>query len=298
MHRLLLHNDEIRNSSGRHRFARPDRIDERLGGVFSTLRIYDGVMFEWDRHFARMKRDAAKGCGAVCDRFGWLHERLTRLIDANNAFDAILRVCIVRNQGGEWLKLWTSPAAAEREFDVIAFTGDVKNWGEAGVKLGIVENARYAANEFAGTKVLSWSHNLTWFERAHQQGLDEVVLLNERGEVSECTSANIFAVQGGNVFTPPLTSACLGGITRAVTARRSSRGRIDSISEKTLMPSDLESADEIFITSTTRELLPVASVEGLQLRATDHSVRARLQQAFSAHVRAYTAARLPKVAAR
>ena len=49
-----------------------------------------------------------------------------------------------------------------------------------------------------------------------QQGLDEVILLNERGEVAECTSANIFAVHGANVFTPPLTSACLAGITRAV----------------------------------------------------------------------------------
>ena len=89
----------------------------------------------------------------------------------------------------------------------------------------------------------------------------------------------------------------LGGITRAVLLE-DIRVAGFSIGEKTLMPADLESADEIFITSTTRELLPVASVEGLQLRATDHSVRARLQQAFSAHVRAYTAARLPKVAAR
>jgi branched-chain amino acid aminotransferase len=244
-----------------------------------------------------MQRDAAKvAVPFIIDSAG-LHERLTRLIDANNAFDATLRVCIVRNQGGEWLKLWTSAAAAEREFDLIAFTGDVKNWGDAGAKLGIVENARYAANEFAGTKVLSWSHNLTWFERAHQQGLDEVVLLNERGEVSECTSANIFAVHGGNVFTPPLTSACLGGITRAVLLEEVRASGL-TITEKTLIPADLESADEIFITSTTRELLPVASIEGLKLRPTDHSGRTRLQQAFAAHVQAYTATRLPKAVAR
>jgi branched-chain amino acid aminotransferase len=173
----------------------------------------------------------------------------------------------------------------------------VKNWGDAGVKLGIIENARYAANEFAGTKVLSWAHNLTWFERAHQQGLDEVVLLNERGEVSECTSANIFAVHGADVFTPPLTSACLAGITRAVLLEEVRAAGL-TISEKTLLPADLQSADEIFITSTTRELLPVASIEGLRLRATDNSVRARLQQAFTAHVRAYTAARFPKAVTR
>src|SRR5580698_4945611 len=166
MHRLLLHNDEIRNAADA--IVSPGQIGLMNGwGVFSTLRVYDGVMFEWDRHFARMKRDAAKVAVPFSIDSASLHERLTRLIDANNAFDAVLRVCIVRNQGGEWLKLWTSPAAAEREFDVIAFTGDVKQWG-SGAKLGIVENARYAANEFAGTKVLSWSHNLTWFERSEE----------------------------------------------------------------------------------------------------------------------------------
>lgn len=101
-----------------------------------------------------------------------------------------------------------------REFDVVAFTADVNRWGTS-VKLGLIPNARYAASEFAGTKNLSWSENLTWYERAHDHGLDEVVLLNERGEVCECTSANIFAVfvnaQGAQVWTPPLSSGCLPG---------------------------------------------------------------------------------------
>ena len=56
--------------------------------------------------------------------------------------------------------------------------------------------------------------NLTMYDEAHDRGLDEVVLLNERDEVSECTSANIFIVEGDQVFTPPLSSGCLAGITR------------------------------------------------------------------------------------
>ena len=107
--------------------------------------------------------------------------------------------------------------AAERAFDIVAFTAPLNNWGDA-VKLGIVPQARHAASEFAGTKYLSWSENLTRYERAHEQGFDEVVLLNERGEVAECTSANIFMVQGENVFTPPLSSGCLPGVTRALYA--------------------------------------------------------------------------------
>ena len=163
MHRFLLHNDEIRDASERT-IVSPGQVGLMNGwGVFSTMRIYDGVMFEWDRHLARMKRDAAKVAVPFSIDSAGLQQRLTRLIDANRASNATLRVCIVRNQGGEWLKLWTSAPAATAEFDLIAFTGDVNNWGDAGVKLGIVANARHAANEFAGTKVLSWAQNLTWY---------------------------------------------------------------------------------------------------------------------------------------
>jgi len=78
-----------------------------------------------------------------------------------------------------------------RDFDIIAFTSDINPWGES-ARLGMKANGRHAQNEFAGAKILSWAQNLTWYEEAHQRGFDEVVLLNERGEVSECTSAKYF----------------------------------------------------------------------------------------------------------
>ena len=128
MHRFLLYNGEIRDTS--ERFLSPGQTGLVNGwGVFSTLRVYDGVMFEWDRHFARMKRDAAKVAVPFATDSAWLHERLTRLIEANNAFDAVLRVCIVRNQGGEWLKLWTSAAAAERGVNLLEVRGVTKRFG-------------------------------------------------------------------------------------------------------------------------------------------------------------------------
>src|SRR5580692_3631435 len=178
MHRFLLHNDEIRDTGDR--IVSPGQVGLLNGwGVFSTIRVYDGVLFAWDRHFARMQRDALR-----------------------------LRVPFP------------------------------------------------ASSEFAGVKYLSWSENLTWNERAHEQGFDEVILLNERGEIAELTSANIFVVHGDRVSTPPLSSGCLPGITRATLLD------IAQIDERTLFPADLESADEVFITSTTRELMPVSEVEG------------------------------------
>jgi branched-chain amino acid aminotransferase len=283
MHRFQLHNTDI-CEAGEPGLS-PGQVGLLNGwGVFSTIRVYDGVMFAWERHWSRMQRDAARMRVPFPSAPAPLEEQLYRLIDANRATHATLRVVVVRNRGG----MWEGPAPA-REFDVIAFTADVNQWGK-GVKLGIVPQARHAASEFAGTKYLSWSENLTRYERAHERGLDEVILLNERGEVAECTSANIFAVQGPRVWTPPLSSGCLPGVTRAVLLEEIRVAGLE-IAEKILLPADLEDADEVFVTSTTRELLPVISIEGLNLRPSQAANVDRLHSAFSDYVTNYVASR-------
>ena len=282
MHRYLLHNDHIRETSARDLSA--GQVGLLNGwGVFSTIRVYDGVLFAWERHWDRMRVDAGRLRVPFPPDQEWLAQRLHRLIEANQAWNATLRVAVIRNRGG----MFEGPGPMP-PFDVVGFTADVNRWGDS-VKLGLIRNARYAANEFAGTKNLSWSENLTWYERAHEQGLDEVVLLNERGEVAECTSANIFAGQGGQVWTPPIDSGCLPGVTRALLLEEI---RIPGVrvAEKTLLPADLEAADEVFISSTTRELLPVMAVQGLAIRA-GKGVREKLQQALSAYVDSYVTAR-------
>jgi branched-chain amino acid aminotransferase len=287
MHRFLLHNDDIRDAGDR--ILSPGQVGLMNGwGIFSTIRVQDGVMFAWERHWARMQRDAARMRVPFPGDARWLEERLYRLIDANRASNATLRVIVVRNRGG----MWEGPAAAERAFETIALTAPLQDWG-AGVKLGIVPHARHAASEFAGTKYISWSENLTRYERAHEQGFDEVVLLNERGEIAECTSANLFAVKGDQVNTPPLSCGCLPGVTRALLLEEIHVPGL-TVSEKILRPADLESADEVFITSTTRDLMPVESVEGLRIRQ-GRQVRDRLQQTFSEHTKAYVAGRVREI---
>ena len=279
MHPYLLHNDEIR--AARDSVIAPGQVGFLNGwGVFTTIRVYNGVMFAWERHWARLCRDAAKMYVPMPEQSAWLEAQLYRLIDANRAIEATLRVAIVRNKGG----MFEGPDI-ERDFDVIAFTRDVADWGDA-VKLGIVSQARHAANEFAGVKFISWAQNLAWYEQAHRRGLDEMVLLNERNEVSECTSANIFTVFGDRVFTPGLrTSGCLAGITRDVLLNDIHIPGVE-IGEHVLLPADLQSADEVFITSTTREILPVKSIEGLSIKM-GRSMIPRLQEAFTAYHQTY-----------
>jgi len=181
--------------------------------------------------------------------------------------------------------MWADPSP-RRPIDVIALTADSKDWGE-GVKLAYQENARHAASPFAGTKILSWSMNLTWLETAQGSGFDEVILLNERGEVAECTSANIFAAKNGEVWTPPLSSGCLPGITRELLL---SDVRVAGVpvSERVLTPADLESADEVFISSTTRELLSVSMIGNRPIQNSGQA-REALQTAFSKYMDEYIA---------
>ncbi|HEY4365378.1 MAG TPA: aminotransferase class IV [Bryobacteraceae bacterium] len=288
MHSFLLHNREIQDTA--HRSLAPGQTGLMNGwGVFSTIRIYDGVLFAWERHWTRMKHDAERLRVPMLDDPDLLAADLRRLIEANQAWNGVLRVVVVRNRGG----MFEGPSIA-RDFDVLAFTAPVPPWGDS-MKLGVVPNARHAASEFAGAKILSWAENLTRYERAREQGLDEVVLLNERGEVAECTSANLFAVHGDRVLTPPLSSGCLPGVTR-LTLLEDLQVPGLTVQERVLLPPDLESADEVFLASTTRELLPVISIEGMRIQRS-RSVRDRLQAAFSAYVESYVAPRRRPVAA-
>src|SRR5690348_14062927 len=179
--------------------------------------------------------------------------------------------------------MWEAPGSTCSS-DLIILTADSKHWPSS-VKLAYVPQARHAACEFAGTKIISWAMNLTWLESAQSRGFDEVILLNERGEVAECTSANIFAAVGNRVFTPPLSSGCLPGITREVLLGEIRVPGIE-ILEKALLPADLESADEVFITSTTRDLMPVLQIESRQLKRGERT-RLPLQKAFSRYAAAY-----------
>jgi branched-chain amino acid aminotransferase len=278
MHPLLLHNGELLDT--RDRFLSAGQVGLLNGwGVFSTIRVYDGVMFAWQRHWDRMMRDAKKLLVPMPSQRE-LEEQLQRLIAGNNAWNATLRVCIVRNRGGMFEGPGEKPA-----YDTIAFTRDVNDWGES-VRLGIVQQARHAENEFAGTKVLSWAFNLAWYEKARASGFDEVVLLNERNEVSECTSANIFAVHDDRVLTPALrSSGCLAGITREVILNDLPGLKVD---ERTLLLADLQNADEIFITSTTREVLPVSYIDQIGSKTIHGRITRLVREAFRAYTQTYT----------
>jgi branched-chain amino acid aminotransferase len=281
VHRHLLHNGQIRDTT--ELLLSPGQVGFLNGwGIFTTLRVADGVLFAFDRHYRRMQRDAASVRVPFAFSAPELEKILLSVVDANHAFNATLRVAVVRNRGG----LFEAPQLT-RDADLVAFTADLTTWNES-VKLSYVPHGRYAAWPYAGTKLTSWAHNLTWYEQAHEDGFDEVILLNEHDQISECTSANIFIIQGEHVWTPPVqSSGCLPGVTRAILLEELQLAGL-TVAERELRASDLEESDQVFVTSTTRDLIPVLEIDHQPLHQ-DRPVLKRLQDAFSEYRARYIA---------
>jgi branched-chain amino acid aminotransferase len=282
IHNLILYNGRIILAT--EAFGRAGQVGLLSGwGVFSTLRMMQGIPFAFDRHWHRMSKDAARLNVKLPANPWQVEEDLRRLAAANRAPASTLRLAVVRNSGG----MWTGPGTTG-ESDLVAMTADSKDWGDS-ARLMVQPNGRFAAGEFAGAKILSWAHNLTWAERASLDGFDEAILLNEHGRVSECTSANIFAIYGNDVLTPPLSDGCLPGITREVLL-----GEIQvpgvRVLERGLTLEDLYLADEVCITSTTRDLLAVREIAGRGLTRRG-DVQERLTLAFREFSATWIAAR-------
>jgi branched-chain amino acid aminotransferase len=104
-------------------------------------------------------------------------------------------------------------------------------------------------------------NNALAMQTAYRSGAEEALMCNYRGELTECSQSNFFMVRGGAVLTPPSAAGLLEGITRAFLFELGRELGLD-VREETLTPTDLDTADEMFITSTTRELSPVVNVDG------------------------------------
>ncbi len=249
-------------------------------GLFSTLRIYQGVPFALEDHWERLRHDGARLRVAVDDLWDEARRGFAALIERNQAQESVARIYFIRNRGG----LLDTPGP--RPTDLLIFTRSLRSWG-ASAKLRLQPHGRDSEAPLAGTKSLTWSHNLVLVEEANAAGFDDVLLLNQRGEVAECTSANLFVARHGRLLTPPLASGALPGVSRKILLQAAPRHGLP-VQEATLFPDDLFAADEILITSSTREVQPVERLD--QRPVPLGPLAARVAALFQAEVRAYLAA--------
>jgi branched-chain amino acid aminotransferase len=252
-------------------------------GIFTTLRISRGEAFAYERHWRRLEKDAAitripLPCTAAKVRVH-LHE----VIRANKVTEGCARVYLIYNTVGYWQSDEKQP-----QVDLIIYTAALPEHRDS-VRLGVREHGRHAASPLSGVKSISWLNNVWAVAEATKEGFDEVVMLNERGEVAECTSANIFAVKEGKILTPPLNSGCLEGVTRGILMEIAPETGI-SVVEQALRPEDLFSADEIFISSTNRNLISVSEIAGQKIAT--GPVCDRMNDLFESYVDEYVSRRL------
>jgi branched-chain amino acid aminotransferase len=289
IHRLIFHNDRI-FSVDEARLS-PGQAGLLNGwGLFTTTRIFHGEAFAYERHWRRLEKDA----GRIRLPFPFDAEKVRRhlgeLLAANQVTEGTARIYMIYNRVGFW-----QSGEALPDVDLILCTAGLPSHSDE-ARLSVAEHGRHAASPLAGVKTTAWLNNAWHLAEAQKAGWTEVILLNERAEVAECTSANIFCVKGGAVFTPPLSSGCLEGVTRSVLLEIAPRAGV-SMSEKTLTVEDLYAAEEVFITSTNRTLLGVSEISGHRYSTVMGPLVQKLERAFDTTMREYVAARTSTVRA-
>ena len=251
-------------------------------GLFTTMRIFQGEPFAFERHWRRLQKDAGRTRLPFAFDSAAVRAQLRELVARNEVREGTARVYAIYNRIGFWQSDEHVP-----EVDLLLYTAGLPPHREP-VRLTVSEHGRHAASPLAGVKVTSWLINVWSLQGAQQDGFDEVILLNERGEVAECTAANIFCVHGGCVRTPPLSSGCLEGVTRSVLVEIAPRAGFP-IEETALRPEDFYSADEVFITSTNRNAVGVGEIQGHRFANAPGPVAQTLEQAFNRYMIEYVA---------
>lgn len=256
----LVHAEEARISPYDHGLLVGD-------GVFETLRVYRGVPFAWRRHLDRLEQ-SARGLGLAPPARDVLREAAEQVLRANRLSEARVRITVT---GG------VQPLGSERRSappTVIVVASEAPAVARA-VGVVVVPWTRNERGATAGLKTTSYAENVRALAYARARGAGEALFANTRGDLCEATGSNVFTVRDGRLCTPPLASGCLPGVTRALVIELSGRAGI-RCDEATMPLADLTGADEVFLTSTMREVQAVTHVDGCALGPVPGPVTNRL----------------------
>ena len=230
-------------------------------GVYETLRTYNRVPFLYDRHVRRLRASAGHIELAVPFDDATLAKWIEQTMEAAGELrEAYIRVLLTRGIG----ELTYDPAATPTPSLVII----VKPLDEPaarvfteGIRISLVSVLRnHPGSVNPIIKSNNLLNNVLAMQQAHRRGGEEALMCNYRGELSECAQSNFFLVRNSVVLTPKSEAGLLEGVTRAFLFEVGREIGIE-VRDETLWPADLDSAEEAFITSTTRELNPVTRID-------------------------------------
>lgn len=242
-------------------------------GVFETAKVVDGVPFALTRHLERLGRSAA-GLGLPVPDVGTLRHAISETLAANaSALTTPLRLRVTLTGG-------VSPLGSDRGTagpTLVVALAHMTGWG-ATAKTVVVPWVRNERSATAGVKTTSYAENVVALAHAKDRGASEALFANTVGQLCEGTGSNVFVVVGGRVLTPPLSSGCLAGVTRALVLEWLGA---DAVDETDLPIGVLDEADEVFLTSSTRDVQPVHAVGNRNLAGAPGPVTSRVMALFA-----------------
>jgi branched-chain amino acid aminotransferase len=268
-------------------------------GVYETLRTYNGQPFLFDRHMRRLRKSAGMLALGVPLGDAEIDARFRDTMQAAGlggqpGREAYIRILVTRGIG----ELTYDPAACPTPSIVVIAKPHVAPPPEVfdrGVRVALVDIVR---NHPGSVNPLIKSNNLLnnalAMQEAFRRGGFEGVMRNYKGELAECTQSNLFIVRNGAALTPPIDAGLLPGITREFLFEVGTELGIP-VREAVLRDADLFGADEAFLTSSTREAVPIVQVDDARIGAgVPGPVTQALLQGFRRKAQEITARRTPQ----
>jgi len=231
-------------------------------GIYETMRAYRGEVFGLDEHCRRLERSASL-IGLTLPVRSFISEAIRQTVIANGLKEAYVRVTVSRGKG----PIGLDPALCKTPtFVVIAeeFHPYPEEYYSNGVKLvvsAVMRNHIMSINP--KIKSLNFLNNILAKIEAKTRGAYEAIMLNSEGYLAEGTVCNIFFVREGVVCTPSAEAGILDGITRELVIGLL-REKGLHVTEGLFLPEELRQAEEVFITNTTAEVLPVSAVDDVR----------------------------------
>lgn len=253
-------------------------------GIFETMRSYNSRVFGIDRHLRRLRK-GAEALGLQLPSVAQLRSATDELLAANKLEQARVRLTITSGPGGPGIN---TPKDIEPTVVILAHPLELpsERLYRQGMRAIVLPIRKFAAAPLVGIKSVSYGENLAGRRLAAEAGADEGVFLNHLGDLCEGTASNVFVYRYGELITPDLDSGCLPGITREIVLEIAP-GLGLKVRETAVSPIDLTQAEEVFLTSSTRELMPLVEIDGLPIgRGMPGPVTERLHGTYREVVRA------------
>lgn len=234
-------------------------------GIFETFRGYDGKVFAINEHFARLQSAASFLKINVDFSAKEMNELISELLHKNSLRDkdSRIRLTLIRGKGADGL--FSDPSAkSELIITAVEVSSGIRELQQNGIEIVLVENIKIdPRSPLASHKTLNYIPGIIALEEVREKGASEGIYFNYEDNIVEGVTSNIFIVKDGRLKTPPLSSGLLPGITRDTVIKCAGICNI-TVEEIDITKEDMLNADELFITSSVREVVPVIKFEGRQ----------------------------------